>query len=80
MKRAANILALRAQKTHVPCIRVARLYAHAGETDKAIEWLAKADVARETPMGHLGVAWDWDSLRSDPRFEEILRHMNFPAS
>jgi TolB-like protein/DNA-binding winged helix-turn-helix (wHTH) protein/Tfp pilus assembly protein PilF len=80
MKRAANILALRAQKTHVPCIRVARLYAHAGETDKAIQWLAKADEARETPMGHLGVAWDWDSLRPDPRFQEILRRMNFPTS
>lgn len=80
MKRGANVLALRAQRKYVPCIRVARLYAHAGETDKALEWLAKADEAHETPMGHLGVAWDWDSLRSDPRFKVILGHMNYPVS
>lgn len=78
MKRAADILTLRAQRSHVPGIRIARLYAHAGDTDRALLWLEKADEARETPLSHLGVAWDWDLLRSDPRFQELLRRLNFP--
>ena len=78
MKRAADILALRAQRSHVPGIRIARLYAHAGDTGRALLWLEKADEARETPLSHLGVAWDWDLLRSDPRFQELLRRLNFP--
>ncbi len=79
MKRAADILALRAQRSHVPGIRIARLYAHAGDTNQALLWLEKADEARETPLSHLGVAWDWDSLRSDSRFQAILTRMSFPA-
>jgi|ERR1017187_4499807 TolB-like protein/DNA-binding winged helix-turn-helix (wHTH) protein/Tfp pilus assembly protein PilF len=78
MKRGADLLALRAQRQYVPAIRIARLYAHAGETNRAILWLQKADEARETPLCRLGVGWDWDSLRSDSRFQEIMRHMNFP--
>jgi tetratricopeptide (TPR) repeat protein len=78
MKRAADLLALRSQRTHVPGVRIARLYAHAGDTDRAILWLRKADEAGETPLYHLGVAWDWDFLRSEPRFQELIRRMNFP--
>ena len=78
MKRAADVLALRAQRIHVPGIRIARLYAHAGDTDRAIRWLQKAYEAQEGPLIHLDVAWDWDSLRSDPRFQNLIRRMNFP--
>jgi TolB-like protein/DNA-binding winged helix-turn-helix (wHTH) protein/Tfp pilus assembly protein PilF len=79
MKRAADLLALRAQRTYFPAIRVARLYAHAGDTDKSLLWLAKAVDARETPTSHLVVGWDWDELRSETRFKELLRRMNFSS-
>lgn len=78
MKRAADTLALRAQRTHVPGIRVARLYAHAGDAGRAIQWLQKAYEGHESPLVHLGVAWDWDPLRSDPRFQDLMRRMNLP--
>jgi len=78
MKRAADILAGRAQHSHVAGIRIARLYAHAGDSDRALFWLQKAYEARETPVSHLAVAWDWDQLRPDPRFQDLLRRMNFP--
>jgi tetratricopeptide (TPR) repeat protein len=78
MKRGAEILSLRARRTHVPNNRIARLYAQAGETNQAIRWLEKAEEARESPLSRLGVMWDWDSLRSDPRFQELIRLMNFP--
>jgi eukaryotic-like serine/threonine-protein kinase len=78
MRRAAGVLAVRAQHSHVAGVRIARLYAHAGNADQALFWLEKAWEARETPLVHLGVAWDWDQLRPDPRFQDLLRRMNFP--
>ena len=78
MRRAAGVLVVRAQNSHVAGVRIARLYAHAGDADRALFWLQKACEARETPLVHLGVAWDWDQLRPDPRFQDLLRRMNFP--
>ena len=80
MKRGAEVLAQRARQKYVPGIRVARLYAHAGDADRAIQWLQKADAAREATLCRLAVGWDWDSLRSDPRFQEIVGHQNYPPA
>ncbi len=79
MSLAAQELAARANRTHVPAIRVARLYAHAGDTDRALEWLEKAYEQREPPLVHLSVGWDWDGLRNDSRFQNLLRRIGFPA-
>ena len=62
MRRAAGVLTIRAQHCHVAGVRIARLDAHAGDADQALFWLEKACEARETPLVHLGVAWDWDSV------------------
>ena len=78
MRCAAEVLVVRARHTHVAGVRIARLYAHAGDTERALFWLQKAYEARETPLSHLAVAWDWDQLRPDPRFQDLLRRMNFP--
>jgi eukaryotic-like serine/threonine-protein kinase len=78
MKRAGDVLAARSQHTHVPGIRIARLYAHAGQNDLALAWLKTAVDAKETPTSHLAVAWDWDALRPDPRFQDLLRRLNLP--
>lgn len=78
MQRAADALALRAQRSHVAGVRIARLYAHAGDAEHALFWLQNAYAAKETPLSHLAVAWDWDQLRSDPRFQELLRRLGLP--
>jgi serine/threonine protein kinase/tetratricopeptide (TPR) repeat protein len=78
MKRAADVLAARSQHTHVPAVRVARLYAHAAENDLALAWLEKAVDTNETPIAHLSVAWDWDALRPSPRFQSLLRRVHLP--
>jgi TolB-like protein/DNA-binding winged helix-turn-helix (wHTH) protein len=78
MHLGAEVLAARSRRSHVPGVRIARLYAHAGDKDEAIRWLQKAYDAGETPITHLGVAWDWDFLRDDPRFQDLLRSINFP--
>jgi non-specific serine/threonine protein kinase len=78
MRCAAGKLSTRAELSHVPAVRVARLYAHAADSENTLAWLQRAYEARELPMVHLGVAWDWEFLRSDPRFQALLRKMNFP--
>ena len=75
MKQAGNILAARSARTHVPAVRVARLYAHAGEPARTLEWLEKAYDRRETPLGHLAVAWDWGDLHRHPQFQDLLRRV-----
>ena len=79
MSLAARRLIERAARGHVPAVRIARLCAHAGEIDHALEWLEKALTWHESPLVHLLVGWDWDTLRPDPRFTNLLRRMNLPV-
>jgi len=79
MHLGAEVLAVRSKRSYVPAIRIARLYAHAGDKDEALRWLRIAYNERETPLLHLGVAWDWDLLRTDLRFQDLLRSMRFPT-
>jgi tetratricopeptide (TPR) repeat protein len=78
MQLGAEILVKRSRSCHVPGVRIARLYAHAGEKDRAMEWLQRAVEKRETPLMHLSVAWDWDVLRGDPRFRDLLHRVGLP--
>jgi TolB-like protein len=80
MRRAALALERRAAATHVPAVRVARLWAHAGDAGRALEWLEKAYASREDPLVHLTVGWDWDSLRGDARFQSLLHRMKLPEA
>ena len=79
MRVAADKLAARANRTYVAAVRIARLYAHAGEKERALEWLEKAYEQGNPALTHLNVAWDWDMLRSELRFQDLLRRMNFPG-
>jgi len=79
MRLGAEVLAARSRRTHVPAVRIARLYAHAGDKEEVLRWLQKAYDQRETPLLHLGVAWDWDFLRSDSHFQDLLRTMKVPT-
>ena len=79
MRRAGEVMITQSKGRHVPAIRIARMFAHAGDKDAAIEWLEKAFAARESPIIRIAVFWDWDDLRSDPRFQNLLRRMNLPS-
>ncbi len=54
------------------------VYTVLGEHDQAFEWLERAVTERSSSVFHLKVSPLVDSLRSDPRFDELLRRMNFP--
>ena len=56
----------------------ARFYALAGEKDRALECLEKAYEERVPTMAHLRADPNWDDLHDEPRFQDLLRRMNFP--
>ncbi len=58
---------------------VAILHTLLGDKDKAFEWLEKGYRQRSQSLCY--IQWHHfaiDSLRSDPRFQDLLRRMNFP--
>ena len=57
---------------------IAQTYLLLGEPDQAIAWLEKAYQVRSEEMLILRVDPKLDALRSDPRFQDLLRRMNFP--
>jgi hypothetical protein len=57
---------------------IALIYMGLREKDKAFEWLEKAYEDRDTHMANVKVDPWLDPLRSDPRFQNLLRRMNFP--
>lgn len=77
MSLAAEKLSERSKQTYVQPTQIARLYDHAREKDRALEWLEKAYKERESSLVDLNV-WPEGALRDDPRFKDMLRRMNFP--
>ena len=62
----------------IPLWSVACLYIGLGENQRALDWLEKAYEERDPNMIFLKVDFGLDPLRSDPRFQNLLRRMNFP--
>ena len=50
-----------------------------GEHDQAVEWSLKAFEDRDGLLFLLNELPLFDPLRSDPRFEALVRRMNFPT-
>jgi hypothetical protein len=50
----------------------------AGEKELALEWLEKGFEMRDPNMPYISVPPAFDSLRDDPRFQDLLRRMNLP--
>jgi tetratricopeptide (TPR) repeat protein len=57
---------------------IAMQYHRAGEYDLAIDWLEKAYEEHSPGMPYIGVRY-YDTLRSYPRFQDLLRKMNLPV-
>jgi hypothetical protein len=56
-------------------VGIALRYQDAGDNDRAIDWLEKAYEEHDPNLPYLGNPL-YDPLRSDPRFQELLRRMN----
>jgi len=57
---------------------IAEIYARLGNREQAFAWLEKAYRQQHTQMVLLKVSPSLDPLRDDPRFQDLLRRMNFP--
>ena len=60
------------ERSYVPSYGIAVIYAGLGETDRAFQWLEKAYGDRSEGLGLLKVSPEFDNLRSDPRFANLV--------
>ena len=57
---------------------IATLYAASGQEEKAMDLLERAYTQHDAKLLELNVDPRLDNLRSNPRFQDLLRRMNFP--
>ena len=76
--KAAELLARRQSATVETPVEIASFYAKAGEKDRAFDWLEKAYERRVSVLTNIGVDSAFDPLRSDPRFDDLLRRIGLP--
>jgi hypothetical protein len=61
---------------HLLAYHLALIYLGLGEHDKAFEWLDKAWEERSPQLYVINCLPEVDKVRSDPRFQNLLRRMN----
>ncbi|HXH48488.1 MAG TPA: winged helix-turn-helix domain-containing protein [Terriglobia bacterium] len=79
-RRVLSELENKAKESYVSPYEFAVVYTGLGNKDLAVKYLEKAFQERYISMHYLFVdrRWLFRSLSSDPRFQSILRRMNFP--
>jgi TolB-like protein/Tfp pilus assembly protein PilF len=73
----AQVEDLSKQQYVLPYFR-ARVHAALGEQDNALDWLETSYQERTSHIAFLKVDPHFDSLRSDPRFQDLMQRMSFP--
>jgi len=68
----------RAKGGDVPAINFAVFYAALGNKDEAFKWLDTVYKEDRSSLIGLKIQRAYDFLRSDPRFQDLLRRMKFP--
>jgi TolB-like protein/DNA-binding winged helix-turn-helix (wHTH) protein/Tfp pilus assembly protein PilF len=68
----------RAEQGYLHVYEIAFIYAGLGQKDQAFEWLDKAYQQRDRGLLFLKTDHCLGPLRSDPRFQDLLRRLNFP--
>lgn len=68
-----------AKEQYVSPLNFAQTYALLNEKDKAFEWLEKCYQERSPWLAFLATDPQYDNLRSDPRFKDLLRRVGLPS-
>jgi TolB-like protein/tetratricopeptide (TPR) repeat protein/tRNA A-37 threonylcarbamoyl transferase component Bud32 len=79
MRMAGDALAARAKTRYIQPTQIATLYAHAGDRDRAFEWLDRAYELRDSWLVFLKDDPRFENLHADPRFERLVQKMKFPS-
>jgi serine/threonine-protein kinase len=69
----------RAKTGYVPMVTMVQIQVALGDNDRAFEWLEKAFAYRASFMMPLPVYPFFDSIRGDPRFDDLLRRQEAPS-
>ncbi len=67
-------------QTHVSASFIGMAWVGMDECDLAMDWLERAVEERDPPMTYANTWPAFDSLRAAPRFQALLRRMNFPSA
>ena len=71
---------LNTTKEYVSPAELGALYAMLGDKEGAIALLEKAYAAHDLQLQFLKIARQYDGLRSDPRFQDLVRRVGLPES
>ncbi len=75
----ADVLAARYEKSQYhDATALAMRYLDAGDKERAIAWLYRAYDDRDQNLPYLGMP-NWDPLRTDPRYQALLRRIGLPV-
>ena len=77
-QKKLEILRERAERSYITPILIARVYARLGERDRAFDWLEKAYAEHSPSLSDLKVDPMLEGLRSDPRYDDLLRRVGLP--
>lgn len=75
---AIKTLQARRQASYASAYLIATLYADLGDNDQALRWLNIAYQEGEWRLISLKTEFTFDSVRSDPRFAELMRKVGLP--
>jgi DNA-binding winged helix-turn-helix (wHTH) protein/TolB-like protein/Flp pilus assembly protein TadD len=79
-RRALDEILTRAKRGYVSPFYVANAYLGAGDTENAFAWLQKAYAERSEFLVFINVAPNFDGVRGDPRFIELLKRVGLTPS
>ncbi len=67
-----------ARLRYVPSSLFAQAYIGLGEKNRALGWMERAYEEHDQGMVYIKAYPGLDALRSEPRFQALVRRMNFP--
>jgi eukaryotic-like serine/threonine-protein kinase len=78
LRKAIEVLLAQRKTGYISSYTIAGLYADLGDKDLAFKWLNTAYQEHDTNLVTLRTDFHFDSLRSDPRYAELVRRIGFP--
>jgi tetratricopeptide (TPR) repeat protein len=78
VQAALNLNLAKSKTSDIRPFRMAGLYARLGQKDETIAWLARAYDERDPELQYLSVNFEFDGVRSDPRFVDLVRRIGLP--
>ena len=74
-QKILNQLLEESKQKYVSPYAIATLYEGLGNKDQAFAWLDRAFAEHDNNISDLSVDQEFDSLRSEPRFADLLRRL-----